>query len=149
MKYINDDGGRAAAGYKGDAGDCVTRAIAITTGLPYQEVYDSLKRFNEIHMREHNDRTAKRLEKKGTTPRDGVSRKVYELYLGTLGYVFTPTMSIGSGCKVHLREDELPKGNIIVRLSKHLAAVKEGVLYDTFDCSREGTRCVYGYYSKA
>lgn len=31
-----------AAGYKGNTGDCVTRAIAIATGRPYQEVYDAL-----------------------------------------------------------------------------------------------------------
>ena len=38
MEYIHDDGGRVAAGYKGKTGDCVTRAIAIATGKPYQEV---------------------------------------------------------------------------------------------------------------
>ena len=38
MEWIYSDGGRAAAGYKGDAGDCVTRAIAIATEIPYQEV---------------------------------------------------------------------------------------------------------------
>lgn len=32
--------------------------------------------------------------------------------------------------------------------SKHLAAVVDGVLHDTYDCTREGTRCVYGYYVK-
>ena len=33
-----NDGGRAAAGYKGKAGDCVVRSIAIVTGLPYQKI---------------------------------------------------------------------------------------------------------------
>jgi hypothetical protein len=45
-----------------------------------------------------------------------------------------------------LKEDELPKGRIICRLSKHYAAVIDGVLNDTYDCSRKGTRCVYGYF---
>jgi len=27
-----------------------------------------------------------------------------------------------------------------------MAAVIDGVLHDAYDCSREGTRCVYGYY---
>ena len=31
-----NDGGRAAAGYKGQAGDCVVRSIAIATRMPYQ-----------------------------------------------------------------------------------------------------------------
>jgi len=56
-------------------------------------------------------------------------------------------MKVGQGCRVHLRQDELPKGNIIVRVSKHITTVIDGVIHDTFDPSRDGTRCVYGYYS--
>jgi hypothetical protein len=47
-----------------------------------------------------------------------------------------------------MREDELPGGTIIVDLSKHIACVKDGVLYDTLDCTREGEHCVYGYFKK-
>jgi hypothetical protein len=57
-------------------------------------------------------------------------------------------MAIGSGCAVHLRAEELPKGRLLVKVSGHLTAVIDGVLYDTHDCSRRGTRCVYGYFSK-
>ena len=32
--WLYNDGGRTAAGFKGETGDCVTRAIAIATGLP-------------------------------------------------------------------------------------------------------------------
>lgn len=75
-----DDGGREKAGFKGKAGDCVVRAIAIATKSNY---------------------------------------------------------------------DELPKDKtIIVSLSKHIAAVVNGVLHDLSDCSRNGTRCVYGYWEK-
>jgi hypothetical protein len=56
-------------------------------------------------------------------------------------------MRVGSGCRVHLRADELPPGRLIVRVSKHVAAVIDGVIHDTFDCSRGGTRCVYGYFT--
>ena len=34
--WIHDDGGRRAAGFKGEAGDCATRAIAIATGHEYR-----------------------------------------------------------------------------------------------------------------
>lgn len=57
-------------------------------------------------------------------------------------------MSIGTGCKVHLTSNELPAGRLIVKVSKHLTAVINGVVHDTHDPSREGTRCVYGYYIK-
>jgi hypothetical protein len=58
-------------------------------------------------------------------------------------------MQIGSGCKVHLRADELPAGRLVVKLSRHLVAVIDGVIHDTYDCSRGGTRCVYGFYQSA
>ena len=50
--------------------------------------------------------------------------------------------------KFHLKKDELPSGTLIVSCSKHITVVKDGVLHDTYDCSRRGTRCVYGYWTK-
>jgi len=139
--FEENDGGRALAGYKGDAGDCVTRAISIATGNPYKEVYDSL---NELSK---NERIGKR-KKKISSARTGVYRQTAEKYLKSLGWKFVAVSGIGTGCKMHLKTEELPSGTIIVRLSKHFACVKDGVLNDTYDCSRNGTRCVYGYYIK-
>ena len=43
MSWKHDDGGRAAAGFKGSkASDCVCRAIAIATEQPYRTVFDDL-----------------------------------------------------------------------------------------------------------
>jgi hypothetical protein len=78
--------------------------------------------------------------------RTGVRRVTYERYLKSLGWEFVPTMQIGSGCRVHVRPEELPAGTIILRLSRHLCAMKDGVVHDTGDPSRNGTRCVYGYF---
>ena len=55
-------------------------------------------------------------------------------------------MFIGSGTTVHLKADELPKGRIICNVSKHYTAVVDGVIQDTYDPSRRGTRAVYGYW---
>jgi hypothetical protein len=140
MEFKFNDGGRAAAGYKGDAGDCVTRSIAIATGRSYQEVYDAL---NTIKGSLRQTRGVR-----GSSARTGVSRTIYERYLVSLGWHFVPTMKIGSGCKVHLRAKELPMGALIVRVSKHLTTVVDGVIHDTHDCSRNETRCVYGYYQE-
>ena len=71
---------------------------------------------------------------------------LFKRYMAALGFTWVPTMQIGSGCRVHLRTSDLPKGRIIVRVTRHLAAVIDGVLHDTHDCSRGGTRCVYGYW---
>ena len=138
MKFIHHHGGRAAAGYKGSAGDCVTRAIAIATELPYQEVYDALNALcKTVKQRKHS-----RVGGSST----GITRPVYEQYLKSLGWKWQATMGIGVGCSTHMIDYEVPKGRVIVRVSKYLAAVIDGVLHDTQDCSRGGTRCVYGYF---
>jgi hypothetical protein len=141
MPFEFDDGGRKAAGYKGKTGDCVVRSIAIATELPYQQVYE---RVNRLAGRE---RIGKR--KRGiSNARTGVYRGTTKRLLEELGWQWTPTMEIGSGCQVHLRAGELPPGRLVVSVSGHLTAVIEGVIRDTHDPSRRGTRCVYGYWQK-
>lgn len=141
MEFKFDDGGRELAGYKGKAGDCATRAIAIATGKSYQEVYDAL---NEVAQSEHLGK-----RKRGASnARTGVYKQTICKYLEGLGWKWTPTMFIGQGCKVHLRPEELPKGRVICNVSKHTVAVVDGVLHDTYDSSRQSTRCVYGYFTK-
>lgn len=136
--FVRDDGGRAAAGFRGITGDCVTRAIAIATDTPYLKVYDSL---NELAKLERPRKGAKR-----SSARTGVHRRTAARFLTGLGWEWVPTMAIGSGCTVHLRADELPGGRLICSLSRHWAAVIDGALHDLSDCSRDGTRCVYGYW---
>ena len=159
MSFQYDDGGRAAAGYKGYTGDCVTRAIAIATGKPYQEVYDAI---NHLAVMER-----KGSRKRGkSNARTGVYKPTIRKYLQSLGWKWTPTMHIGSGCKVHLRAEELPSGRLIVSVSRHSVAVIDGVIHDISDPRRgptywyrQGTtevervvpetRCVYGYWQKS
>lgn len=148
-KIVENDGGRAASGFKGSAGDCVVRAIAIANGLPYNQVYLHLKMNNEMYATTHRTRVAKKLQKRGSTPRNGNFKEVYHKYILSLGWKWTPTMTVGSGCTTHLKKEELPNGIIIAKVSRHLCAVIDGVVHDTHDPSRGGTRCVYGYYQKA
>lgn len=143
MEFNYNDGGRKNAGYKGDTGDCVCRAVCIATGLPYQQVYDVLANGNATQRKsKHNKKQRSKSAANGITTR----RKWFNDYMTSLGFVWQPTMLIGQGCKVHLRSDELPAGRLVVNVSKHFTAVIDGVLNDTYDCSRDGTRCVYGYY---
>ena len=136
--FVEDDGGRAAAGYRGYAGDCVARSIAIAAQLPYRTVYDALN-------------LAAKDEAPGTrtsSARNGVARPTIRRFMTGLGWEWTPTMRVGSGTTVHLCPEELPLGRLVVSCSKHLTAVIDGVIHDTHDPSRGGTRCVYGYWSK-
>jgi hypothetical protein len=138
--WVYDDGGRKAAGYRAlEVGDCVSRAITIATGLPYQVVYDGL---NVAAKRERPRRGKRR-----SSARNGVHIPTIRRYRQDLGWVWHPTMQIGSGCTTHLRASELPKGHLIVSVSRHLTAVIDGIIHDTSDPSRGGTRCVYAYFS--
>ncbi len=141
--FVYNDGGRKAAGYKGSAGDCVCRAIAIAAQLPYQQVYDRLAEGQATQ------RKSKRTSKQSRSARDGIhaKRKWFKDYMLELGFVWTPTMQIGSGCQVHLKADEIPSGRLVCVVSKHYVAVIDGVINDTYDCSRDKTRCVYGYWT--
>jgi hypothetical protein len=138
MKYEYNDGGRSEAGYKGSTGDCVVRAISIASQRPYKEVYDLV---NSYASNEYKSRVSKK-----SNARTGVRKSTIRKMMEDLGFVWTPTMKIGSGCKVHLIESELPEGRLVVQVSKHITAVLDKVIHDTYDPSRDGTRCVYGYW---
>jgi len=138
--WVYDDGGRAAAGFRGKAGDCAVRALTIASRWPYTQVYDMV---NAWGLRE---RASKRRRAKSSA-RTGVYGTTMRRILDALGWPWTPTMGIGTGCRVHLLSDELPRGRLVVVLSKHYAAVIDGEVRDTHDPSREGTRCVYGYWT--
>jgi hypothetical protein len=144
LPWTYDDGGRAAAGFTGETRDCVTRAISIATGTSYREVYDTL--FALYKARASRGRLKGPVRK--FSPRLGVPKEIARRYLELIGWVWTSTMGIGTGCKVHLNENELPGGRLVVVTSKHYVAVVDGVAHDTHDPSRGGQRCVYGYWRK-
>jgi len=141
LKFVYDDGGRAKAGFKGKTGDCGVRAVAIATGMPYKSAYDLVNEFCK------SEKPSKGQSRQSSS-RTGVMRKTLHRVLDALGFTWVATMQIGSGCRVHLKADELPKGVVICRVSGHITCVVDGVLRDTFDCSRNGRRCVYGYWVK-
>lgn len=145
LEYNYNDGGRAAAGFKGKkVGDCVCRAIAIAAELPYSEVHAYLSEKTGAQ------RVSKHTPKQAATADKGVwtKRKWFDDYMESLGFKWMPTMTIGQGCKTHLLKDELPSGRIICSVSRHMVAVIDGVIHDIHNPTRGGTRCVYGYYYK-
>lgn len=129
MEFNYNDGGRSKYFKANGVGDCVTRAIAIATGKDYKEVYNEVKKMV------------------GYSPRNGIICADTKKIVKAFGGVWHACMGIGTGCKVHMREDELPKGTIVVNVSHHLSCVKNGVINDIYDCSRDGARCVYGYWT--
>ena len=142
MEFIYATGNREKYFKAKNVGDCVVRAICNATGKDYMEVY---KAITELSKKEKTGS-----KKKGiSSARNGVYKTTNRRYIeGVLGWKWVSTMQIGSGCTTHMKKDELPSGILIVKLSKHLTCVIDGVIYDTYDCSRDEDRCVYGYWTK-
>ena len=139
MRFIENDGGRKAAGHEKDrVGDCVARSMAIVTGWAYDEVCVRLA-----------DAARGERARPRSDPHKGIhtGRSWFKAYMKGLGFIWTPTMGIGTGCKVHMKDGELPtEGRFLVRLSQHYTALVDGVIMDTYDPSRDGKRCVYGFW---
>lgn len=122
--FVKDDGGRAAAGFKGRTGDCVTRATAIISGLPYKDIYTMMAEANA---------TSKQAAKKGKaqkTARNGIYRKDYEKVFSTIGLT---KVKLPQGPRPTYSEAYEAYGDCIVTTRGHMAAIKDGNLRDTFD----------------
>lgn len=142
MKFIYNDGGRSKYFKATNVGDCAVRAICNATGKDYKEVYNSINRLAKTEK-------VTILKQGVSSARDGVYKESMSKYIeDELGWKWHSCCNFGSSKRTHLTESEVPSGTIIARLSKHFTCVKDGVLYDTYDCSRGGTRMIYGYWSK-
>lgn len=127
MTYKFNDGGRANAGYKGTAGDCVVRAIVIATDSDYQEMYNRMA----FGMKERGGEKS---------ARNGVHKDIYEAILKEFGFVWQSAPKF-EGRKA--RTYDMPKGNVVARQAHHLVAVVDGVANDIFDSTN---KMVYGYW---
>lgn len=136
MKLIVTDGGRKDAGLRGSfTGDCVIRSIALASDRPYKRIYSDFKGM-----------IANRL---GYVPEDGIltNKPAFKRYMVESGFVWNITCRIGSRDRVHMNAAELPMGRLVLSLSKHYTAVINHQIYDTYDCSNNGKRMVYGFWS--
>lgn len=142
LDFEYNNGGREKYFEKANVGDCVCRAIAIGNDMDYLEVYNLI---NEYAKKERKSKRKRGI----SNARNGVYKNTIRKILKDLGWTWVATMGIGKGCQVHLRKNEIPMNEtIIVNVSRHTTCVKNGVINDTYNCSRGGNRCVYGYYIK-
>lgn len=125
--FVFSDGGRAASGFVGLTGDCVTRAIAIATGQSYRSVYDEI-----------GERTAK-------SPRGGVETSAAEKFLKDLGW------QSQSGMQLEFAPQLLPKGIVIVdlvgtRKNRHYTCMVDRTIYDTWNPAEDSCYKVVQYF---
>jgi hypothetical protein len=146
LKFRVNDGGRAGAGFRRlPTDDCVVRAIAIAARRPYRMVWDDLTAILNDRIRQAAVKD--RFPDQWRTPRRGVWKEFYHDYVLGLGFEWVATSGPGSE-PVRMLADDLPRGRLIVKLTKHVAAVINHTVHDTFDCRREGRQRVYGYYRR-
>lgn len=139
MEFNFNDGGRSNYYKATKVGDCGVRALAIVLDKDYKEVYKQV---------DHFCKTVRTKGRGFSSPRTGIHREIMDAAAEYYGLKWVPTMKVGQGCTTHLDAKELPAGRVLCRVSNHYVAVIDGVLNDTYDSSRGGKRCVYGYYTK-
>lgn len=98
--------------------DCVIRAISVAEGKTWDETYDEL---SDIAQEEGN------LLDDVNFVEDYLDRR----YKRTCHYSKTVGEFI----------DEFPKGIYLLTMDGHITVVRNGVLYDTFDCRNRYIRC--------
>ena len=125
MAYVYDDAGQTRS-HKG--GWCGVRAVAIATGMQWSDV--------EKHLR-----PICKAGKTGGAISRGIYREDLDTALADLGWVWRAAQH-PEGRKA--RPADLPAGRLIARQAHHITAVIDGVVHDTWDCSR---KMVYGYWS--
>ena len=132
MKFIKNNGGREnyfPVNLKKDrTNDCVIRSIAIATQIDYIKVRDDLFDLAKEQGRMPND------------------QKCYETYLSSLGWIKCRPFRKLDGRKYRLKNVPVYDTiNYIFQTSKHLCAVVNGELNDTWDCR---PWCANSYYMK-
>ena len=99
MNYKHNDGGRQDAGFKGTAGDCGTRAMAIALGLDYKTVYKELAQANADNGR-------------AKSARNGINKDIYSEVLKRYGWVWMQSPKF-IGRKA--RCSDMPSGVVIAK----------------------------------
>lgn len=101
-------------------GDCVIRAISISTGLSWDDVYDDLA---DLGHDMYNMPSA---------------NEVWGMYLKRIGYVRRPLPNTCPVCYT-LKDftKDYPRGRYIVATGSHVIAVTNGDYYDTWDSGDE------------
>lgn len=96
--------------------DCVTRAIALASDLPYEEIADKLWLTADLYNC------------------DRLCKFCYSNFItNILKYkeVNCDDMTVEEFANTH------PHGTFIIRVPSHLTVIKNGVLYDIWDCRYE------------
>ena len=132
--FVQTDGGRRQDTKRRNHGkDCMVRALAVATGVPYAQVYDELVAEGVF------------------SPKRGgfMDRLVGQLNFADMdfhGFKFQWISFPAVKGKPRMHADkfaeQFPTGTYLLRMGHHICCMADGVLYDMF--SHTDRRCVYG-----
>jgi hypothetical protein len=114
--FIYSDAGRSLSKRPNQTNDCTVRAFALAFQIPYDQAYDYLKEQGRVCSKGFH--LQKLLAKEPT---------IYGLNVKKIKIPFTagsPRIKVDDFVKMY------PKGTYIIRIAKHVACVKDGVVYD-------------------
>ena len=149
LGYQKDDGGRQAAGWKGSAGDCGTRALTIGTDMSYNQAREIL--MDTKHHLYTQARTAKtKARYKSRSVRNGTPRNAMKLVLEAwMGWQWIPTSGIGEAPMLVIDMPPKYRERCITSQRNHYAAIRDNEVRDTFDSrwsNRGSARQCYGLW---
>lgn len=124
--WICTDGGRASSTRPKQKNDCTVRALAIARNLPYDDAYDVLK-------------DAGRKCGRGFDFVKWIDAQPWATKISFPAVKGQRRMTPAQFCQ------DFPRGIFILRVTKHVLVVKEGVVYDAFE--NRPDRCVYACWS--
>lgn len=115
--WVFNDGGRSAAGFKGQTRDCVTRAIAIAMKQRYILVYNDISILRLTPIRRE------------CTARKGihVEEPWFQKYMTDRGWSFVKVDG------VNLEDFIFPAGTVIAHVPRHYTVVIDNIINDTYD----------------
>lgn len=129
IDYAYDDGGRSEAGYSGDTGDCVVRAIAILTRTPYTDVYGRMAACMKQAGYSASGNAYRQRPRPGLKP----SIRARDLqHLVKSSYGLRP-IKLDRGPRPTYSQAWALHGDCLVGTAKHISAIVAGQLRDTFD----------------
>lgn len=133
LPHQYNDGGRSLAGYSGKTGDCVVRALTLSTNSSYMNMYS------------YCNQTLKEIEK-GQKSKSTSASGVYNSTLTKLMKRFKfKWVANRNKYKVNIPN----RGTYIVAFTHHVSVVKDGTILDTYNPFNEVGNFVKGYWKVA
>ena len=126
--YRYEDG-RAAVGFRGDAGDCVVRAIAILTRAPYADIYRRMAAAMKQAGYAASGDGYRQKPRPGLRPHM-TARQVQNPVKASCGL---RRIGLAPGPRPTCTEAWARQGDCLVGTARHVAAIVDGNLRDTFD----------------